>query len=335
MFQRYYQHSKSTDGVGIGLSLVKELIILSHGNIVANTLNKDDIQFTVTLPIERSFFNASEIFEEIPKKKHEAINNHNAQETSKTQTNAIMLIVEDDEDIRLFLKSIFKDAYKIEEAINGEQGIKKAIKLIPDIIISDIMMPKTDGIILCNSLKNDERTSHIPIILLTAKSGNANEIEGLKTGADDYVVKPFNSEKLKIKVNNLIQLRLKLQQRFSQSLELKDITVTTVEQLFLNKLKEVLNDNITNSIFSSEVFSKKMLMSRMQLHRKLKALTGLSTTEFIRSERLKLAKQLLQTSDLSISEIGYQVGFNTPSYFIKCFKKTYNITPLELTSRQA
>ncbi|MEW4922500.1 two-component regulator propeller domain-containing protein [Algibacter sp. 2305UL17-15] len=334
LFRRYYQDSKSADGVGIGLSLVKELTVLSHGNIVAHALNKDDIQFTVTLPIERSFFNASEIAEETLPDISDTDDNYNLQQTAKTKTNPLLLIVEDDEDIRIFLKSIFRDTHAIEEAINGEQGIKKAIKIIPDIIISDIMMPKTDGIVLCNTLKHDERTSHIPIILLTAKSGNDNEIKGLKTGADDYVVKPFNSEKLKIKVKNLIELRLQLQQRYSTTLELKDIATTSVEQQFLNKLKAVLNENITDTSFNSDMFSKTMLMSRMQLHRKLKALTGLSTTEFIRSERLKLGVKLLQTSDLSISEIAYQIGFNTPSYFIKCFKETYKSTPSEYVSNQ-
>lgn len=334
LFQRYYQNSKSTDGVGIGLSLVKELTVLSHGNIVANALNEDDIQFTVTLPIERSFFNVSEIAGETFPDILDTDENNKLQQTVNSKTNPLMLIVEDDEDIRIFLKSIFRDNYIIEEATNGEQGIKKAIKLIPDIIISDIMMPKTDGIELCNTLKHDERTSHIPIILLTAKSGNDNEIKGLKTGADDYVVKPFSSEKLKVKVRNLIELRLQLQKRYSNGLELNNIATTSVEQQFLNKLKTVLNDNITDTSFNSAVFTKKMFMSRMQLHRKLKAITGLSTTEFIRSERLKLSIKLLQTSDLSISEIGYQIGFNTPSYFIKCFKETYNITPSEYVLNQ-
>ncbi|SFD38351.1 hybrid sensor histidine kinase/response regulator transcription factor [Algibacter pectinivorans] len=334
LFQRYYQNSKSSDGIGIGLSLVKELIVLSHGNIVANALNKDDIQFTITLPVERSFFNSSEIVDDSLPSKNETLPTSHLNNVTKPSNKPLMLIVEDDEDIRIFLKSIFNDLYTIEDAIHGESGIKKAIKFVPDIIISDIMMPKTNGIELCNTLKQDERTSHIPIILLTAKSGNDNEIEGLKTGADDYVVKPFNTETLKIKVKNLITLRQQLQQRYTKSLELKDIATTTIEEKFLIKLKNVLNENITDPAFTSAVFSDKMLMSRMQLHRKLKALTGQSTTELIRTERLKLGKELLLNSDLSISEIGYQIGFNTPSYFIKCFKDTYNCTPSEYVSSQ-
>lgn len=339
LFQRYYQNDKSTDGVGIGLSLVKELTVLSHGNIVAHALNKDDIQFTVTLPIERSFFSASEIAEEtVPtiynlEADEDQDEDHDFRQTVNAKNNPLMLIVEDDKDIRIYLKSIFRELYVVKEAVNGDQGIKKAIKWVPDIIISDIMMPNTDGIELCNTLKQDERTSHIPIILLTAKSGNDNEIKGLKTGADDYVLKPFNSEKLKIKVKNLIQLRLQLQQRYTNGLQLKDLAITSVDQQFLKNLNEILNDNITDTLFSSEVFSKKMLMSRMQLHRKLKAITGLTTTELIRSERLKLGVKLLETSNLSVSEIAYQIGFNTPSYFTKCFREHYNCTPSEYLSK--
>ncbi|MCH4553038.1 two-component regulator propeller domain-containing protein [Aestuariibaculum lutulentum] len=333
LFQRYYQDNKSSDGVGIGLSLVKELTVLSHGNIVAHTLNEDDIQFTVTLPIARSFFNANEIANKPVPNTFDDLEEQNQSENLKNNEKPLMLIVEDDEDIRIFLNSIFRDDYTIEEAENGELGIKKALKIIPDIIISDVMMPKTDGVILCKTLKQDERTNHIPIVLLTAKSGTTFEIEGLKTGADDYIEKPFHSEKLKIKARNLIESRQKLQQRYSQNFELNEIAVTGVDQQFFNKIQEVLNEHITDSQFNSEDFSKKMLMSRMQLHRKLKALTGLTTTEFIRSERLKLAEKLLTTSDLTVSEIAYQVGFNTPSYFIKCFKEKHNQTPSEYSSK--
>ncbi|WCO02806.1 hybrid sensor histidine kinase/response regulator transcription factor [Psychroserpens ponticola] len=333
LFQRYYQNNKSADGVGIGLSLVKELVILSHGNILANTINDDEIQFTVTLPIERSFFNSSEINEDQLFETKEITNQEkDYSTTNKTTFNnnkPLLHIVEDDDDIRQYIASIFEEDYTIKDSINGEQGIANAIKEIPDIIISDIMMPKVDGIELCNTLKLDERTSHIPIILLTAKSGDQNEIIGLKTGADDYFVKPFNSNKLKIKVEKLIELRKQLQQRYSNSLELKDITTTSVDQQFLSRLKSVLNENMTNTDFSSEVLSKKMLMSRMQLHRKLNALTGLTTTQLIRNERLKIAITLLKQSELTISEIAYQIGFNTPSYFIKNFKDVYKCTPLE------
>ena len=338
LFQRYYQNNKNTDGVGIGLSLVKELCIFSHGNIVAHTINDDEIQFTVTLPIERSFFNASEITDDISfaKKVKQPIATKGVlidSETKSITDKPLLLIVDDDDDIRLFIKSIFKNEYIIKEASNGELGIKKALKHIPDIIISDVMMPKVNGIELCNTLKHNEKTSHIPIILLTAKSGDKNEIKGLKTGADDYILKPFNSKKLKIRVQKLIEIRQLLQKRYSNTFELNDLVTTSTDQQFFNKLKETLDQNIINSEFNAQDLSNTMLMSRMQLHRKLKALTGLTTTEFIRAERLKLAKTLLTENNSTISEIAYKVGFNTPSYFIKCFKDVYNCTPSDYSSK--
>ncbi|MCK0158560.1 helix-turn-helix domain-containing protein [Cellulophaga sp. F20128] len=330
LFQRYYRDETTKEGSGIGLSLVKELTILNHGTIVAHKMNDDDIQFIVTLPIERSYFNASEILEDslIMQDVDEVVTTEN--ETTNNGQLPVLLIVEDDKELRYFIKSIFKSHYQIHEAINGAQGIIKAKKIIPNLIISDIMMPITDGIALCNSLKHNELTSHIPIILLTAKSGNKNEITGLKTGADAYLTKPFSTEKLKLQVRKLIESRELLRKHFS-----KDFTInphfetSTTEVQFLNRLKTVMDGNIINSTFTSEEFATEMHMSRTQLHRKLKAIVGMSSSEFIRTQRLLLATQWLEKSDASISEIAYAVGFNTPSYFIKCFKETYKCTPAE------
>ncbi len=335
LFQRYYQKQNTSDGVGIGLALVKELAILSHGNIIANTMNRDDIQFTVTLPIERSYFNSSEIIMEDNIFSETLLDNVNANtEDNKVSINnetPLLLIIEDDKDIREFIVSIFGDSYKTTEANNGKQGIDKALKLIPDLIICDIMMPIKDGIEVCNTLKFDERSSHIPIILLTAKVGEENEILGLKTGADAYITKPFNSEKLKVRVEKLIQLRHQLQQRYQREFDFQliDGLPSTVEQQFIKRLHQILEINIANPDFKSQNISDKMLMSRMQLHRKIKALTGLSTSEFLKTQRVKLAENLLKQTDLTISEIAYQVGFNSPSYFSSCFKEIYNCTPNE------
>src|SRR5690606_456332 len=207
---------------------------------------------------------------------------------------------------------------------------------IPDLIISDIMMPEIDGIQLCNTLKISELTSHVPIILLTAKVGEENEIEGIKTGADAYVTKPFNSEKLRIWVEKLIENRRQLQKHFSKTLSINpEIAITSAESEFLKRLQTVLDEHITNSEFSVEGFGKLMHMSRTQLHRKLTAITGMSASEFIRSERLQLAIRLLKESDASVSEIAYQVGFNTPSYFGKCFKEVYKCSPNEYLSNNS
>jgi YesN/AraC family two-component response regulator len=338
LFNRYYQGDKNNDGAGIGLALVKELVTLSHGNIIAHTLNNEDIQFTVTLPIERSYFKSAELGtstsqivenEEEPDAVEEA---SLISQKEPLKNKPLLLLVEDDDDIRLYVKSFLQDNYKIIEAANGKLGVKNAFESIPDIIISDVMMPVEDGISLCNTLKQDERTSHIPIILLTAKTGDQHEITGLKVGADAYVTKPFNKAKLLVQIENLLNIRSQLQKRYSKDFKLKDLAVSNTEQQFLEKLNSILNEFISDNSFSAEIMSKKLLMSRMQLHRKLKALTGLSTTEFITKERLKLALPLLKKSDATISEIAYQVGFNSPSYFSTCFKKHYNTSPDEYRS---
>ncbi len=329
-FDRYYQGENNTDGVGIGLSLVKELTSLYHGDISVNHINENQIQFKLKLPIYKSSFLNSEIQEHTKSPQLNGFPYLKANNTSKTTEKLNLLIVEDDEDIRLFIVRLFKSQFNIYEANNGKEGIKLALSVIPDIIISDLMMPKTDGIILSKTLKSDQKTSHIPIVLLTAKSGFKNEIEGLQTGADDYIVKPFNTDVLQLKINNLIKVRQQLQHKYSTGTALLDLAQTPTEKKFFTKLNEVLKTELTNPDFNVQTFSKHMYMSRMQLHRKLKATTGYSATEFIRIERLKIAKQLVLQGDLSIAEISYEVGFNSPSYFIKCFKKAFNCTPSEL-----
>ncbi|WP_339917973.1 hybrid sensor histidine kinase/response regulator transcription factor [Yeosuana marina] len=327
LFQRFYQDNETSEGIGVGLALVKELVNLSKGNIIATALDTNKIQFTVTLPIHKDVFNDDEIKKNIIDKTDR---NVIIKPNDLNKNQPILLIVEDDKDVRAFIVSIFNEIYKIIEADNGALGIDLALKHIPDVVISDIMMPVQDGIALCNTLKYNELTSHIPIILLTAKVGEENEIEGIKTGADVYMAKPFNSEKLKLRVQKLIENRQQLQKHFSKNFTINpELPITSTEIEFLKRLKEVLNDNITNSVFTSEAFAEAMHMSRTQLHRKLKAIVGMSTSAFIRSQRLKLALDLLKKSDATVSEIAYQVGFNTPSYFIKCFKEVYGTTPSE------
>ncbi len=245
----------------------------------------------------------------------------------------VMLIVEDNSDVQKLIRGLFDDSYQVLEAENGEEGISKALQYVPDIIISDVMMPVKDGMELSKTLKMDERTSHIPIILLTAKAGDENELKGLETGADDYITKPFNNELLKVRVQKLVELRAQLRSRYSQEVILrpKDIAVSSTDEKFLERVQQLLDERLTDPSFSAELFSREIGMSRMQLHRKLKAL-GLTTTEFIRSQRLKLAAYLLETSDINMSEVGYSVGFNDPSYFAKCFKEAYGSTPTQYAS---
>jgi len=345
IFNRFYQADENSEGVGIGLSLVKELVTLSHGRIVVENTNDGTIAFTLTLPIAESEFSQDELIYE----KGAEIDTKEYKQPLPTFTKIgieenppidedqpILLIVEDNADVREFVTRSFSKTYQIIEAENGKIGIEKAIEYVPDIIISDIMMPKTNGLKLCDKLKKDERTSHIPIILLTAKVGEEDKYKGLETGADDYITKPFKIKLLETRVKNLVTSRILLRNRYSQEVILKpkDIAITNLDEQFLEKIQSVLDEKLTESNFSSEQFSKAVGMSRMQLHRKLKALTGLSATEFVRSQRLKLAASILQKSDANISEIGYMVGFNDHAYFSKCFKEAYGCSPTEYGTKQ-
>ena len=340
IFNRFYQADENSDGVGIGLSLVKELVTLSHGEISVANVSESALAFTVSLPILKAAFNTEEIAETIEaaapyQAEADIVETTPILEHDINEDLPILLIVDDQEDIRSFIKSAFKDSYQVVEAHDGVMGVEKAIALVPDMIICDVMMPNKNGFKLTTELKEDERTSHIPIVLLTAKVEDANRFEGLETGADDYITKPFKIKGLEARVKNLISSRARLRERYSQELVLrpKDIAISSFDEQFLEKLQEVLDKELTEASFSVEDFSKALGMSRMQLHRKLKALTGLSATEFVRSQRLKLAAILLKKSDANISEIGYMVGFNDPSYFAKCFKDAYGCSPTEYTSR--
>ncbi|MCB0469768.1 MAG: response regulator, partial [Flavobacteriaceae bacterium] len=253
----------------------------------------------------------------------------------ETSDDNVMLIIDDNADIRALVKELFKSTYQIVEAKNGEQGLKLAAEHVPNIIISDVMMPEMDGYELTSKLKTDERTSHIPVILLTARVEDQDKYKGLETGADDYILKPFKSNELKARVSNLITIREKLKARYTQELILvpKDFAITNLDEIFLRKLQDIMENHLVEPDFNVQEFSEAVGMSRMQLHRKLKALTGLTATEFIRSQRLKLAAELLKKSDANISEIGYMVGFNDHSYFTKCFKEAYGCSPTDYVKK--
>jgi len=344
IFERFYQVNEDKLGVGIGLSLVKELISLHKGKISVESMPNKWTCFKVVLPINKSAFNVTAFVKEMPlnleNKTTYSLDTNDGIVTQDLpivgEDQLILLIVDDNADIRRYVHAIFKKEYSVIEAENGQEGIDLAIKNIPDIIISDVMMPIKNGIELCSTLKNDERTSHIPIIILTAKSGEENELTGIKTGADDYITKPFSEDLLKVKVQKRIENLKKLQERYSQEIILKpkDISVASKDELFLERVQIILDSKLIESTFSVHEFCEATAMSRMQLHRKLKALTGLATSEFIRSERLKLAAELLKNSDLNISQIGYTVGFNNHAYFSKSFKEAYRCTPSEYATRK-
>ena len=353
IFERFYQADHLSPGIGLGLALVKELVTTHKGKIHVTNIPNQWTTFLITLPVNKNSYKKSEIQEETNTTREPTLQiessspteiqeNKILEETENSQNSTskkelpIMLLVDDNKDVRTLLKHTFSPCYTILEASNGKEGIEKALEHIPDIIISDVMMPEIDGFKLCSTLKNDFKTSHIPIILLTAKAGQENLMEGTLCGADDYIVKPFNLDYLQAKVENLISSRKKLQQRYKQDAVLtpQDLAVTNLDQDFLQRIEDILKEQLTETSFNTEAFAKAACLSRMQLHRKLKALTGLSATEFIRSQRLKLAAHLLKQSDANVSEIGYQVGFSSPAYFSKLFKDAYGCSPSEYANRK-
>ncbi len=327
LFDRFYQEDSGAEGMGVGLSLVKELVTLSKGAINAYIEAGNTIVFKVELPAKLAAEPASPLQKEpLENQKEPTFEN-----TSNNQSTPLLLVVEDHLEIRSFIRQSLQDAYEIIEAQNGEIGLEIALEKVPDIIISDVRMPLLDGIGMCNALKADERTSHIPIILLTADDTSETELKGLSSGADDFVGKPFKIRLLEKRIQNLIRTRKALQLRYGQELVLKpkNIVVSAADEVFLTKIQAILDSHLSEPTFNAAEFSKKAHMSRMQLHRKLLAFTGLTTTAFLRSQRLKQAQQLLHDSDSTINEVAYAVGFGTPSYFMKSFKESFGQTPSE------
>ncbi len=323
LFERFYQKNEANQGVGIGLALVKELVDLYKGTIEM-ILENSKLSFIVNLPLSEANENAIII---PPKATVENILNENNPEAELP----ILLLVDDNTEIRNILKDIFKSDYKVLEAQDGKEALKTAQKEIPDCIISDVMMPNMNGFEFISNIKNNELTSFIPVILLTAKTSEESHLEGIKNKADAYLTKPFNNEIIKETVNQLIAERKKLHRRYSQELILRpvDIVINSVDEKFIEKLQIVLDKELSNSEFNTEKFASAIGISRMQLHRKLKSLLGVSATEFLRNERLKTSSELLKKDNSNISDVAYAVGFNDVSYFSKCFKEMYHCTPTE------
>jgi len=243
----------------------------------------------------------------------------------------VVLIIEDNPDVRQFIRESVSAHYRVLEAENGKAGVRMAQQEVPDLIISDVMMPQMDGYEACRLIKEDEKTSHIPIILLTAKAGIEHKLEGLETGADDYLAKPFHTKELLTRIRNLIRLRQQLKQRYlSQVLEGSPEQVVSREDAFLVKLREVVEAHLDEEDFSIEDLSREVGMSRTQVHRKLKALTAQSASQFMRSIRLRHARQMLSTTHLNVSEVAYRVGFNSLSYFSTCFAEAFGTAPSEV-----
>jgi signal transduction histidine kinase/DNA-binding response OmpR family regulator len=347
IFNRFYQvdgtSTRVYEGTGIGLSLVKELVELHHGTVEAKS-TPSRTTFTLTLPLEHSYFSQDHFVDEPTEIEEITIPMVDAnptkikpQEIGNVSENGQLeiLVVEDNTDIRNYIHDILEPFYKVVVAVDGEDGLEKANASIPDLIVSDVMMPKMNGYEMCEQLKTTENTNHIPVILLTAKASQENKMEGLETGADDYLTKPFDNNELKVRIKNLISLREKLQKKYQQESLLKpnEVKVNSVQQKFLQKIKNVVESNMDNSEFNVEELGDQLYMSRSQIHRKLKALTNQSATQYIRNYRLHRAADLLKQDSGNVTEIAYQVGFSSQTYFSKCFQELFHCSPSEFKNQ--
>ncbi len=338
IFDRFYQVDQHNvmEGTGIGLSLTKEIVALKKGKITVKSELKKGTQFTIQLPIT----NHAALTTVVPQYTTELIKPDNLEYTYEALTTndklPLILIVEDNKDIAYFIASCFDAQYNIIFAKDGQEGVDIALERIPDIIITDLMMPETDGLEMTKILKEDERSSHIPIIIVTAKVKDKDRFAGLKYGADAYLTKPFKKEELMIRVEQLILLRKKLQKAYSKGLFTPHIRKNTEdkEALFLNKVIAIIEKDISNSELNAQWIASKMAMSESQLYRKLKALSGNSTAVFIRSVRLNYAKKMLETTDKRIAEVAYDCGFSSPAWFSKNFKDTFDVAPSQIQKQR-
>jgi signal transduction histidine kinase/DNA-binding response OmpR family regulator len=332
IFDRFFQHDTPVNmvnqGSGIGLSITKEFVRIHGGTISVESEPEKGTCFTVTIPLKEPR-NASSP-EVIPEQTLEltlqrAMSDHHTSEHRKP----VLLLVEDNEDFRFYLKDNLRHRYQIIEAGNGKEGWQQAVTQIPDIIVSDVMMPEMDGSDLCRKIRNDARTSHIPLILLTARAAEDQVKEGFDIGADDYVTKPFSFEILQSRIKNILARRTQFQKAFGNKLEIKtsEVKVSSLDEKLIEKAIKYVEAKISDADFSVEDLSHELGMSRVHLYKKLVSLTGKSPIEFIRTIRLQHAAQLLEKSQLTVAEVAYKVGFNNPKYFAKYFKEHFNILP--------
>jgi len=344
VFDRFYRssdHSHTIGGSGIGLALVKELVDLQNGEISVESALGAGTTFVVILPVADAskavaYSNGSPSLIELGLADYElAVNGEMPQHPHPQHKNKLeLLIVEDNAEMRSFIRScVDKNTYNISEAADGEEGIEKALESVPDLIISDVMMPKMDGFGLVQAIRNNMATSHIPLILLTAKASLESRMEGFERGADAFMSKPFSPDELNLRVRKLIEIRIMLQARYQNGLSSETLKGFQKEDEFIDKVRTYIIENIASTSLTSEFISRQFGMSRMQLHRKIKALIQCTPAEYVRSIRLETAMQLLQKGDLNISQIAYQTGFSSPAHFGRSFKKVYGKTPSEVNKK--
>ncbi len=352
IFDRFYQVNNLNKAyygsTGIGLEVVKEFVNLHYGFIQVDSELGVGTSFEIIFPGNKEIFSPDELIEEefqLNKPKNRVINeirkSKNKSEIDVLSLNSesnekiyTLLIVEDNSDLRNYLKSELEKYYKVVTASNGKRGYEIAIEKLPDLIITDVIMPEMNGLEMCNLIKNDQKTSHIPILMLSARALVDDKLQGINTGADIYLSKPFDLDILKSSLNQLLSSRQAILDKFYGGITKKSFgKINSHDNDFIQKVLKIINENLSEQFLSVEFLSEKVFLSRSQLFRKMKTLTGVSINEFIRNVRLERSKELLETTDLNINEISTKVGFTSPSYFSKCFKEKYNYLPTQLNKR--
>ncbi|GAA6256701.1 substrate-binding domain-containing protein [Bacteroides sp. f07] len=341
IFERFYKIDMHHAGSGIGLALVKAFVELHGGTISVESDEKQGTVFTVDLPVQACAYETSSLEDSPASSVSEAspLNDALSIEEEELEKNydsskPSVLIIDDNADIRSYIHGLLHSDYTVIEAADGSEGIRKAMKYVPDLIISDVMMPGIDGIECCRRLKSELQTCHIPVILLTACSLDEQRIQGYDGGADSYISKPFSSQLLLARVRNLIDSHRRLKQFFGDGQTLAKEDVCDMDKDFVEKFKALIDAKMGDSGLNVEDLGKDMGLSRVQLYRKIKSLTNYSPNELLRIARLKKAASLLASSDMTVAEIGYEVGFSSPSYFTKCYKEQFGESPTDLLKRK-
>ena len=342
IFDRFYKVDNHASGSGIGLHLTKVLVEMHNGNIGIRSEEGKGSIFTVQIPFKQKEI---PVVEQYPILSSQAVNEddllileseEDIPETVNLQTDKpLVLIVEDNVDVRIYIKSLLIDSFEVIEAPNGQVGLFRAMKYVPELIISDVSMDVMDGFELCKQIKENLSTSHIPVILLTALAQDEQRAIGFESGADAYIPKPFNESLLKIRVRKLIENREKVKAYFQKNLtfgERKE-NVTEIDKSFITRFRKIIEDKLIDTELNVDEIGKSLGLSRVQLYRKIKSLTNYAPNELVRIIRLKASEQLLIKSEKTISEIAYETGFSSPSYFTKCFKEYFNESPTDFIKR--
>ncbi len=346
LFERFYQAKGAIGGTGIGLSLVKAYIDMHRGSVHAESVEGKGTTFVIELPDSQPGYDPAKDAPAATQAEKGLVDDNyiatdtTAQEAAERITNAedfdaerpLVLIIDDNNGMRAYLRSILQDKYNVSEATNGEQGLEKARREVPKLVVCDVMMLVMDGLEFTKRLKEDTATSHIPVVLLTARSLSEQRKEGYDTGADSYITKPFSGQVLLSRIENLLRSRIMLRSVFAgdkRETE-EEEKLNEADKTFVGRLRTAIQENLGDSDFSVERLGEEIGLSRVQLYRKVKALTGQTPVELLRKARLTKARQLLEKTEKSVSEIAYEVGFTSPSYFNKCFKDEFDINPSSL-----